>query len=276
MVKSLVLTGYGINSEMETAYANRLAGADATIAHVNDVIDGLVKIEDYQILNFPGGFSYGDDLGSGKAFANKLMYAKTPDGPMMDQIRKFIDDGKLIIGICNGFQIIVKMGLLPAFDKNYTQQTTTVFFNDRGFRDAWVNLKINKNSPCIFTKGIDHIYLPIRHGEGKFIPADKAALDRLWKNGHVALQYVDRSGKPTQQFPDNPNGSVDAIAGICDETGRVFGLMPHPEAFNHITNHPHFGQLKEEYRRKNKPLPEEGDGIQVWRNAVEYAKEKLV
>ena len=98
---------------------------------------------------------------------------------MMDQIRKFIDDGKLIIGICNGFQIIVKMGLLPAFDKNYTQQTTTVFFNDRGFRDAWVNLKINKNSPCIFTKGIDHIYLPIRHGEGKFIPADKAVLDRL-------------------------------------------------------------------------------------------------
>ena len=136
MVKSLVLTGYGINSEMETAYVNRLAGADATIAHVNDVIDGLIKIEDYQILNFPGGFSYGDDLGSGKAFANKLLYAKTPDGPMIDHIQKFIDDGKLIIGICNGFQIIVKMGLLPAFDKNYGQQTATVFFNDHGFRDA--------------------------------------------------------------------------------------------------------------------------------------------
>src|SRR5271157_4126869 len=133
-VRSLVLTGYGINSEMETAYANRLAGADTTIAHINDVIDGKFDLEDYHILNFPGGFSYGDDLGSGKAFANKILYAQTPRGPMMEQIRKFIDDGKLIIGICNGFQILAKMGLLPAFDKKYTDPTTTVFYNDKGFR----------------------------------------------------------------------------------------------------------------------------------------------
>jgi len=275
-VKSLVLTGYGINCEMETAYANRLAGAEATIAHINDVIDGRYDLENYHILNFPGGFSYGDDLGSGKAFANKLLYAKTPNGPMIDQILKFIEDGKLIIGICNGFQILAKMGLLPGFGGNYKEQTCTVFYNDRGFRDAWVYLKLNTGSKCLFTKGIERMYLPIRHGEGKFIPADGSVLERLWRNGHVVMQYADEGYRPTMEFPMNPNGSVDAIAGICDETGRVFGLMPHPEAFNHITNHPHYARLCQEHRRKGKPLPVEGEGVRIWRNAVEYALEKLV
>lgn len=275
-VKSLVLTGYGINCEMETAYANELAGAEATIAHINDVIDGRFDLEDYQILNFPGGFSYGDDLGSGKAFANKLLYAQTPKGPMMEQLQKFIDDGKLIIGICNGFQILVKMGLLPAFDKNYTAQTCTVFNNDKGFRDAWVYLKMNPASKCIFTRGMEKIYLPIRHGEGKFIPGDPKILERLWKNGQVVMQYADEHYRPSMQFPMNPNGSVDSIAGICDETGKVFGLMPHPEAFNHITNHPHYAKISQEHRRKGKLLPEEGDGIRVWKNAVGYAREKLI
>ena len=275
-VRSLSLTGYGINSEVETAYANKLAGAESRIAHINDVIDGRVDLEDFHILNFPGGFSYGDDLGSGKAFANKVLYARTPKGPMMDRIQKFIDDGKLIIGICNGFQILVKMGLLPAFDKNYTAQTSTVFYNDKGFRDAWVYLKINPASQCVFTRGMDKLYLPIRHGEGKFIPGDKDTLDRLWKKGHVAMQYADEGYRPSMQFPWNPNGSVDSIAGICDETGRVFGLMPHPEAFNHVTNHPHFAKMSREYRRKGQALPEEGDGIRIWRNAVEYVRENLV
>lgn len=274
-IKSLVITGYGINCEYETAYANTLAGAEARIAHINDVIDGVVSLEDYQILNFPGGWSYGDDLGSGKAFANKLLYARTPKGPMMDQIQKFIDDEKLLIGICNGFQILVKMGLLPAFDRDYKMQTSTLFFNDHGFRDSWVKLKINQKSPCIFTKNIEMLDAPIRHGEGKFIPESRQLLDRLTRNGQVVMQYVDRFGRPTQEFPANPNGSTDAIAGICDETGRVFGLMPHPEAFNHITNHPHYTRLRDEHARKKLPLKEEGDGIMIWRNAVEYAREHL-
>lgn len=275
-VKSLVLTGYGINSEVETAYANTLAGAEARIAHINDVIDGLVHIEDYHLINFPGGFSYGDDLGSGKAFANKVLYAKTPTGLMIDHIQKFIDDGKLIIGICNGFQILVKMGLLPAFDKDVSRQTATVFYNDRGFRDQWVRLKVNQKSQCVFTKGLDCIDMPVRHGEGKFIPGSPEMLSRLWKNGHVALQYADADYQPTQLFPDNPNGSIDAIAGICDETGRIFGLMPHPEAFNHITNHPQYTRLREAASRKGTPLKEEGDGIKVWRNAVEYIEANLL
>ena len=195
------------------------------------MIDGQYRLEDYQILNFPGGWSFGDDLGSGKVFVNKLLYAKTPTGPLADQILKFIDDGKLVIGICNGFQILVKMGLLPALDKDYKTQSCTLFFNDHGFRDSWVKLKVNGQSPCVFTKGMETLDAPIRHGEGKFIPANRQLLDRLTRNGQVVMQYVDRFGRPTQQFPDNPNGSTEAIAGICDETGRVFGLMPHPEAF---------------------------------------------
>jgi phosphoribosylformylglycinamidine synthase len=275
-IKSLVLTGYGINCEMETAYACELAGSKAKIAHINDVIDGKVSLEDYHILNFPGGWSYGDDLGSGKVFANKLIYAKTPNGLMIERIQKFVDDGKLIIGICNGFQILVKMGLLPAFDKNYVMQTATLFHNDFGFRDSWIRMKVNPSTKCVFTKGIDYMDAPIRHGEGKFIPANEEVLKRLWQDGHVVVQYVDKFDRPTMEFPMNPNGSVDAIAGICDETGRVFGLMPHPEAFNHITNHPHYTRIKEEYARKKKPLQEEGDGIKVWRNAVTYVKEKLI
>lgn len=275
-IRSLVLTGYGINCEMEMAYANELAGAEATIVHINDCIDGRVKFEDYQILNFPGGWSFGDDLGSGKVFSNKLQYALTPDGPMMDHILKFIEDGKLIVGICNGFQMLVKMGLLPAFDGNYTQQNTTLFHNDKGFRDSWVHLKVNTESKCVFTKGMSELYSPIRHGEGKFIPGDEKVLERLWKNGHVVMQYADQNHNPTMEFPMNPNGSTDAIAGICDETGRVFGMMPHPEAFNHITNHPHYTRLLEQSRRNKKPLQEEGDGIRIWRNAVEYAKANLI
>ena len=240
------------------------------------MIDGLYRLEDYQILNFPGGWSFGDDLGSGKVFVNKLLYAKTPTGPLADQILKFIDDGKLVIGICNGFQILVKMGLLPALDKDYKTQSCTLFFNDHGFRDSWVKLKVNGQSPCVFTKGIEMLDAPIRHGEGKFIPANRQLLDRLTRNGQVVMQYVDRFGRPTQSFPENPNGSMEAIAGICDETGRVFGLMPHPEAFNHITNHPHYTRMREEAARKKLPLKEEGDGIQIWRNAVEYAQQKLV
>ncbi len=275
-VKSLVITGYGINCEYETAHANKLAGAEPTIAHINDVIDGKYRLDDYQLLNFPGGWSFGDDLGSGKVFVNKLLYAKTPTGPLADQILQFIDDGKLVIGICNGFQILVKMGLLPALDKDYKTQSCTLFFNDHGFRDSWVKLKINRQSHCVFTKGIDTLDAPIRHGEGKFIPESRQLLDRLTRNGQVVMQYADRFGKPTQEFPANPNGSTDAIAGICDETGRVFGLMPHPEAFNHVTNHPQYTRMKEAAARKNQPLKEEGDGIQIWRNAVEYAAKNLV
>jgi phosphoribosylformylglycinamidine synthase len=258
--KVLVLTGYGINCDMELAHAFKLAGADAERVHLTDLINGTKKLSDFHILALPGGFSFGDDIASGKVLANMLKYN------LGEQIQEFIDAGKLIIGICNGFQAMVKMGLLPAFDGDYAAQEVTLTFNDSGrFEDRWVHLKANKNSKCVFTRGIGGIYLPVRHGEGKFVAKNPQTLSRLKKNNQVVFQYVNEE-ESLAGYPFNPNGSVENIAGICDETGRVFGMMPHPEAFQHRTNHP---------RWTREELPEEGAGVAIFRNAVEYVRERL-
>jgi len=260
--KVLILLAAGINCDKETEFAFNLAGADARRVHINDLIAGKESLSDYHILVLPGGFSFGDDIASGKVLANKLKYR------FEDQIQKFIEDKKLILGICNGFQVMVKLGLLPGFDRDYRTQRTTLTFNDSGrFEDRWVYLKINKNSPCIFTQGIKElIYLPVRHGEGKFIPKDRVILERLFEQDHVVAQYVDERGN-FGPYPVNPNGSVGEIAGICDETGRVFGLMPHPEGYIRRTQHPR-------WTREN--LPEEGDGLAIFKNAVRYVQNELL
>jgi phosphoribosylformylglycinamidine synthase I len=259
--KSLILTGYGINCDIETAHAFKLAGADAERVHLNDLINGARRLSDYHILAFPGGFSFGDDIASGKVLANMIKYN------LGENIQEFIDAGKLIIGICNGFQAMVKMGLLPAFDGDYSAQEVTLTFNDSGrFEDRWVHLNANKRSNCVFTKGIETIYLPVRHGEGKFVAKNPQVFARLKKKNHIVFQYTDSEGKPAG-YPYNPNGSIDNIAAICDGTGRVFGMMPHPEAFQHRTNHP---------RWTREELPEEGAGIAIFRNAVEYVKGNLL
>lgn len=258
--KVLVLTGYGINCDMELAHAFKLAGAEAERVHLTDLINGTAKLSDFNILALPGGFSFGDDIASGKVLANMLKYN------LGEQIQEFIDAGNLIIGICNGFQAMVKMGLLPAFDCDYAAQEVTLTFNDSGrFEDRWVHLKGNKSSKCVFTKGIENIYLPVRHGEGKFVAKNPQALARLKKGNQIVFQYVDSEEK-LAGYPHNPNGSVENIAGICDETGRIFGMMPHPEAFQHRTNHP---------RWTREELPEEGAGVAIFRNAVEYVRERL-
>ena len=179
-----------------------------------------------------------------------------------EQIQEFIDSGKLILGICNGYQAMVKMGLLPGFNEDYATQEVTLTYNDSGrFEDRWVHLKANRTSKCVFTKGIENIYLPVRHGEGKFVTKNLQVLEKLKKGNHIVFQYVDTEGK-SAGYPHNPNGSVNNIAAICNKTGRVFGMMPHPEAFQHRTNHP---------RWTREELPEEGAGIAIFRNAVEYA-----
>lgn len=255
--KVLVLTGYGINCDIETQHAFKLAGARAERVHINDLINGKERLSDYHILSFPGGFSFGDDIASGKVLANMVKYN------IGEQIQEFIDLGKLILGICNGFQAMVKMGLLPGFNEDYATQEVTLTYNDSGrFEDRWVHLKANKISKCVFTKGIENIYLPVRHGEGKFVAKNPQVLEKLKRGNHIVFQYVDTEGK-SAGYPHNPNGSVNNIAAICDKTGRVFGMMPHPEAFQHRTNHP--GWTREE-------LPEEGAGIAIFRNAVEYVK----
>jgi len=187
----------------------------------------------------------------------------------MDHILEFIQAGKLIIGICNGFQLLVKLGLLPAFDNNYGERLVSLTYNDSGrFEDRWVWLRVNQESPCVFTRGLKRLYFPVRHGEGKFMVQNEEVLNKLVARQQIVLQYIHpRTGNPTEEYPYNPNGSVMAIAGICDATGRIFGLMPHPEAFNHTTNHP---------RWTREEISENELGLVIFRNAVEYIQETLL
>jgi len=270
-VRSMVITGNGTNCEKEMAHACRLAGSEEVdIVHISDLLSGEKRLDDYHFLNLPGGFVDGDDLGSAKANANRLLHARIrgTEERLYDSLLRFIADGKLILGVCNGFQLMVKLGLLPGFDGDYATQTVTLAFNDSGkFEDRWVYLKPNAASPCVFTQGLGGIYLPVRHGEGKLVPRDEGIRRRLHEQKQVALQYCDESFRePEMSYPRNPNGSVDAIAGICNETGRLFGLMPHPEAYLHATNHPRWTREK---------LPEEGQGLQIFRNAVTFLRREL-
>jgi phosphoribosylformylglycinamidine synthase subunit PurQ / glutaminase len=260
----LVLTGYGINCDVETQTAFELAGALAERVHVNDLAAGDIKLADYQVLAFPGGFSYGDDVGSGKVLAVK---SKVHLG---DQIIRFIEAGKLIIGICNGFQVLAKFGLLADAAGDYRTPRLTVTFNDSGrFEDRWVQLR-GEPANCVWTRGIDSLYLPVAHGEGKFFTGpDRLAAIR--SAGQVVFRYADPAGGPARgAYPANPNGSLDDIAGICDPTGRVMGMMPHPERFLHFTNHPQWTRIKQQLLRAGKQPPEAGQGLAVFVNGVRY------
>ena len=266
-VKAIVLTGNGTNCEMEMAHACKLAGAEVVdIVHISELLFGEKRLTDYAFLNLPGGFLDGDDLGSAKAGANRFLHARIAGANEMliEELLRFISAGKLILGVCNGFQLMVKLGLLPALSGNLTKQSMTLTFNDSGrFEDRWVYLKANAQSPCVFTKGIDIAYYPVRHGEGKFVPESDAILEEIKNKNLVALQYSTDDGAPTMNYPDNPNGSISAIAGLCNETGRLFGLMPHPEAYLHRTNHP---------RWTREILPEDGQGLAIFRNAVNFIR----
>ena len=272
-VKALVLTGYGLNCDYETDFSLKLAGAESQRIHINEMISGrTVTLLDYHILVFGGGFSWADDHGAGVLMATKLR------NHLGEQIQQFIEDGKLVLGICNGFQALVNLGLVPGFDNAYHDRRVALTYNDSGnFVDDWVNLKSNQDSPCVFTKGISSIELPVRHGEGKFYAEDET-VDRLFENNQVALQYADENGDPAGgRRPLNPNGSLRDIAGICDPSGRIFGLMPHPEGFNHYTNHPNWTKRKEALSRQGKAVEsEEGEGIKIFRNAVEYLRAEVV
>ena len=254
--KAIILAGYGINCDFETEHAFRAAGALPTRVHINDLIGGKVSLDDYNVLAIPGGFAYADDLGAGKVLANKIRCR------LSGQFRKFIDDGKLVIGICNGFQVLIKLGILPGI--NMFTQEATLTFNDSGrFEDRWVDLKAN-GSRCVWTRGLDSISLPVRHGEGKLVMPEEL-MERLFDNGQVVLQYCNRDGLAASEYPANPNGSEKAIAGICDPSGRIFGMMPHPEGFIDPRQHP----------SKLRDGVTEGQGLRIIRNAVEFAESNL-
>jgi len=269
-VNVLVVTGNGTNCERETAHAARLAGATVDVRMIWDLLAGEVQLEGYQLLCLPGGFLDGDDLGAAKAAAIRWRFARVADGGgrLVDQLAGFIDAGNLVLGICNGFQLMAKLGLVPAAagaveEGGVPAQQASVGVNDSGrFEDRWVRLTVDPDSPCIFTRGMTSLEVPVRHGEGKVILGDAATAAAI-ASGHLApVRYADAHLAPTEDYPANPNGSAGGIAGLCDPTGRCFGLMPHPEAFTHRTNHPRWTRLPD--------LPEEGAGLAIFRNAVRY------
>ncbi len=266
-VRALVLRTAGTNCNVETAFAFHESGAQVDEVHLEELFAGRVKMSDYHILALPGGFSYGDDIASGRIFANELRLRLGGD------IERFIADKKLVIGICNGFQILVKAGILPGPFKAAAKehQTVTLTNNDSGkFEDRWTHLKVSGKS--VWTEGLDEVvYFPVAHGEGKFIPSSDAIMQALKSNAQVAFRYVRADGScPGDQggYPDNPNGAIDDIAGITDATGRILGLMPHPERHFMFTQHPFWTRLP----RKNR----QGDGAKIFENGVNYVKKNLL
>ncbi|MCL2335640.1 MAG: phosphoribosylformylglycinamidine synthase subunit PurQ [Endomicrobia bacterium] len=283
-VKALILRTAGTNCDYETQAAFELCGASAERVHVNELIEKRDKVFEYDILAFPGGFSYGDDIASGKILANEVK------NKLGDKIKKFALSGRPIIGICNGFQVLAKMGLLP--DPKLFEQISTLSYNDSDkFECRWVYLKTIKNeklkmknsksviarsnevatrqsrdeyldSKCIWTKNLpDIITLPVAHGEGKFIPGDKKLLESLNKNGQIVFRYCTKDGNEPK-YPLGPNGSVEQIAGICNISGNVFGLMPHPERYVFALQHPAREGFDGEY----------GWGKRIFQNAVNFVK----
>lgn len=261
--KTLVLRAPGANCDLEAAFAFERAGAIAERVHVNRLLERPALLADYQILCLPGGFSYGDDLGAGRILGNQLEHH------LFDAVREFKAAGKLVLGICNGFQVLVKSGLLlddasPSGNRSQPGGARgpicTLTANDSGkFEDRWVWLRA-EGDRCVFFRGIERLYLPVAHAEGKFVPRDRAALAALEAAGQLVLRYCGDDGAATP-YPGNPNGSIADVAGICDPTGRVCGLMPHPERHIDPTHHP---------RWTRGPLKAEGDGLAVFRNAVRY------
>jgi phosphoribosylformylglycinamidine synthase I len=251
-----ILTGYGINSDIELAHSFNLAGGKAERVHLHDAIDGRARLEDFDILAIPGGFSFGDHIASGRVFANRLRHK------LGDTLLRLREKKTPIIGICNGFQVLVKLGLLPGTEPASFTQTCTLTYNDSGrFENRWCHLGKEANATSLWLRGVERIYLPVRHGEGKFIPGSDSLLAELEKSGQTCLRYCNEDGSEPAGFPANPNGSTGHIAGLCSKDGLVFGLMPHPEAHVLPTQHPHW---------QRQGLKAEGDGLQIFRNAVQY------
>ena len=274
VTKVLVLRAPGINRDEDAAAAVELAGGCAERVHVNRVVAGAARLADYGLLIIPGGFSYGDHLGAGKLLAVDLAHR------LGEQLAAFVADGRPVIGICNGFQVLVKAGILPgaqnaehrtmneraptsAFSIQRSAFLATLTDNESGrFECRWVRLAADPGSRCAFTRGIERpIEVPVAHGEGRFVARDGVALDGLRERGQVALRYVAAGGGPAG-YPDNPNGSDDAIAGVCNPAGNVLGLMPHPEDAIVPQQHP---------RWTREPWRSEGDGLAIFRNALRYA-----
>lgn len=258
----LIFSGYGFHSEEETKFCFELFGAKADIIHINDLIAGSYKLKNYQMLAFPGGFSYGDDTGSGNAYANKLR------NHLWEELRKFVSADKLIIGICNGFQVLVNLGLVPAVNGNYGERSTALLHNTSArLICRWVDLRITSQSPWL--AGMKTFSAPVAHGEGKFY-AESDILNTLGKNKQIAMKYMKGAISGYLDYEANPNGALEDIAGITDESGKILGLMPHPERCIYSFQRPDWQMMKEKAKRAGRKPPEFSDSVQIFKNAVKY------
>ena len=255
--KVIVMSGYGVNSEMETKYAFEQSGAEAEIVHINDV----KKLDDYQILVFPGGFAHGDDTGSGNAYANKMR------NKLWDDVSKFVAQDKLVLGVCNGCQVLANLGLIPGLNGEYGERKIGMMHNVKARLECrWVDLKVTSEK-CIWTRDIDIIRCPVANGEGRFYMEDDV-LAAVKDGDQIAFKYFPFDSG----YPVNPSGSIEDIAAVCDPSGRIMGIMPHPERNLSFYNQDDWPLLKEAARREGKDLPEEGDGLKMFKNAVLYFK----
>jgi phosphoribosylformylglycinamidine synthase subunit PurQ / glutaminase len=249
----IIFRAPGTNCDEETAYAFERAGASVETWHINQVIESPTGLDRFQILTIPGGFSYGDDLGAGRIMAARI------GSVLGEALRRFHDRGGLVLGICNGFQVLVRSGLLPGGPDG---GPSTLAPNASGqFEARWVRL-LPRQGLSPFVTFSEPIELPVAHGEGRFATVNPAQLQRLDSAGQVVLKYASSDGQPTQEYPANPNGSALAIAGVCDPTGRIFGLMPHPERFVDRVHHPR-------WTRDRSGCATEGDGLRIFTSAVQ-------
>lgn len=315
-VRALVLTGFGINCQDELAAAYRLAGAEADIVHFNELLGGAASIRGYDVVNFPGGFSFGDDLGAGKALANKMRFCKLASGrTLLDEIADHVRGGGFVLGICNGFQILVKSGLLPNVGGAFEPEVSLIVNDSGKFEDRWVHCRIEQSALSPFlnssgdaaspesdvcspaaqggrARGIGStpphdlasweakvspssppaptttvLSLPVRHKEGKLVCRDDAIRAAIAEKGLCALRYCDAAGGVATAYPALPNGAELSCAALTDPTGRVLGMMPHPEAFLAIFNHPDWAR-----RREAAGGNEEGEGLRLFRNIVDHIR----
>lgn len=252
--KVLVLRAAGINCDVETAHAFEREGASAERVHVNELLEKPHLLDDYGFVAVPGGFSYGDDIQAGKVLAVEISHT------LGDRFRAFVERGGLMLGICNGFQVLVKTGLLPGAAADGTPRHATLTWNDsHRYEDRWVHLSVDPGL-CVFApRDRTSLHLPVAHGEGRFTVQDAAQIDELASNHQVVFRYTDENGQ-APRYPANPNGSMGHVAGICDPTGQVMGLMPHPERALFSWHHPSWTR---------EPDRTEGDGTSIFRAAVQ-------
>ncbi len=260
--KVIILSGYGLNCEEETLHAFNHCGVDGNIIHINDLIENPKMLDKHQILAIPGGFSYGDDTGSGNAFAQKMKLA------IWDELKAFVERNTLTIGICNGCQILVNLGLVPALN-NYGERDVAVTYNSSArYQCRWIDVKVESNSPWL--KDINSLHIPVAHGEGRFM-MEGYTLKALENNGQIAAQYINEDGNPANgEFPANPNGSINDIAAMTDKTGRVLAIMPHPERAMFSWQRDDYHEMKDQAQRDGIELAEESEGIQIFKNAAKY------